>query len=144
MDLTGTDLSRDPAARRYQRLATEVDAEFAARPGELQTLEGPVSFGAGDALLTGEAGDRWPTSREQFEQTYQQIRPAADGRAARYRRRPSLAWARQMNAAFSVRIRDGRDVLRGNPGDWLVQHEPGRYAVVAASIFADTYSPLPD
>lgn len=141
LDLTGTDLARDPAARPFRRLSTEVTVEFAAGPGHLATLEGPVSFQAGDALVTGTAGERWPIRAATFRQSYDLVAPARDGTPARYRRRVTRAWARRYDVAFSIRIRDGQDVLRGQPGDWLVQHEPGRYAVVAGRIFAATYAP---
>ena len=36
----------------------------------------------------------------------------------------------------------GGDLLRGNPGDWLLQYAPGDYGVVEQGRFAQVYRPL--
>jgi len=141
-DLTGCDLARDAYARRARKRPLPVAVEFAARPGVVQTLEGPVRFRGGDALLTGIAGERWPIGRVRFDAAYEPIPPTVAGSPGRYRRRPLVVWARCMARPFRVRVGWAGDALHGRPGDWLLQYGPGDYGIVAAALFAQTYDLL--
>jgi hypothetical protein len=136
------DLATDRAARRARKRATHVDVEFAAAPGVVATREGDVRYAAGDALLTGAAGDRWPVSRAYFDAAYEPIAPLRAGGDGRYRKRPVVVLAKQMSAPFTIALADGRGTLRGRRGDWLVQYAPGDCAVVAQRVFAATYELL--
>lgn len=148
------DLRTDPLARRAVRLPVSVLVEFAGAPGVLVTLEGPVSYQRGDALVTSDAGERWPVTREVFERSYeaeaadtagmpgpapQSVESAGAIQAPRYRKRQMPVLARRMDHAFEVRVGSGQDPIRGQPGDWLLQYEPGRHGIVAAERFAQTY-----
>lgn len=131
------DLANDPLARRYLKTAM-VTVEFAKVSGELETLEGIVHFKIGDALLTGENGERWPVTRRAFDQMYEH---ASDQAKNIYRKKTDIfVFAKQMPIAFSVLINEGEAQLQGKPGDWLVQHSIGNYGVVAEKIFLKTYS----
>ncbi len=155
-DLTGADLARDPLARRARKRPLPVAVEFATADGVLDTLEGPVRYRAGDALLTGVAGERWPVGRARFEATYEPeatcepeaicepLPPGAGGAAGRYRRRPQVVLARRMDEPFRVRVGHAADTLRGRPGDWLLQYGPADYGIVAADLFARSYELLDD
>src|SRR5262245_708296 len=123
-DMTGIDLAAG-LGMEARKLPVDVVVEFAATPGQLQTLEGPVGYAAGDALLTGSVGDRWPVRREKFMQTYA---PAGDGRSGEpgiYRKRPLVVHALQMQERFTVTVGPGSSTIKGRPGDWLVQYSPG-------------------
>lgn len=140
--MTSTDLRDDPAARRARKLALDMTAEFAAGSGTLVTPEGPVAYTQGDALLTGVEGERWPVSRQRFDETYEPIAPLRPGKPGRYRKRPLVVWAKQLREAFSVELDGGRGTLGGQPGDWLLQYAPGDLGVVNATAFAKTYELL--
>src|ERR1022692_541358 len=136
------DLSEDRAARRARKRAVEVQVEFAATGGTLSTMEGPVTYSAGDALLTGTEGERWPVARDTFDLNYAPVAPTRPGKPGRYRKRPLIVWAKLMTEAFDVTLDRDRGSLRGEPGDWLVQYAPADFSVVSARIFAQTYELL--
>ena len=136
------DLSEDRAARRARKRAVEVQVEFAATGGTLSTMEGPVTYSAGDALLTGTEGERWPVARGTFDLTYAPVAPTRPGKPGRYRKRPLIVWAKLMTEAFDVTLDRDRGSLSGEPGDWLVQYAPADFSVVSARVFAQTYELL--
>lgn len=140
--MTMVDLAADRDARRARKRAVSVSVEFAERTGTLTTLEGPVAYGRGDALLTGSHGERWPVPRERFDATYDAQAPLRPGKPGRYIKRPLLVWARQLREPFDVSLDADRGTLHGEPGDWLVQYAPGDQGVVGASIFAESYELL--
>jgi PGDYG protein len=140
--MSDADLSVDRSARRARKRAIAVTVEFAKDDGTLPTIEGPVAFRRGDALLTGAHGDRWPVSRERFDATYEPQSPLRSGKAGRYVKRPLLVWAKQLYEPLDVPLDAGRGTLHGEPGDWMVQYAPGDHGVVAAAIFAESYELL--
>ena len=132
------DLAGDESATHWRKLPQLVQVAFARTPGTLTTLEGPVHYAAGDALLTGMAGDRWPVRRAGFETRYVPAPDTPAGADGAYLKQPLPVLARQIDAAFAVRLPDGQ-VLQGKPGDWLVQYGPGDQAIVADALFHATY-----
>ncbi|MEO8740795.1 MAG: PGDYG domain-containing protein [Casimicrobiaceae bacterium] len=136
------DLSVDCGARRARKRALVVTTEFAEANGTLTTLEGPVAYQRGDALLTGDHGERWPVPRARFDTTYEAQAPLRPGKPGRYLKRPLLVWAKQLRERIEVRLDANRGMLHGEPGDWLVQYAPGDQSVVAAVIFAESYELL--
>jgi hypothetical protein len=140
--VSDVDISADPAARRAQKCPVEVAVEFAATVGTLATREGPVPYRRGDALLTGIEGERWPVTRRTFDASYEALAPLRPGKPGRYRKHPLVVWAKPMREPFTVTRDQGRGVLRGEAGDWLVQYAPGDQGVVGAALFAQTYELL--
>jgi len=136
------DLAHDPVARRARKRPVAVAVQFASTPGTLPTPEGDVRYDAGDALVSGKAGDRWPVPRARFLATYDPIAPTASGQDGAYRKRVALVHARRMEQPFAVTLSDDRGTLRGEAGDWLVQYAPGDLAVVDGAIFGQTYELL--
>jgi hypothetical protein len=134
------DLERDPAARRFTRLSLPCEVEIAAQSGVLETLEGAVTYAAGDALVTGVTNERWPIKRARFDATYDAMPGTSHGESGWYRRHADQVIAKQMNEAFSVPL-GAHGELRGQPDDWLVQYADGGLAVVATHIFLKTYTP---
>ena len=47
-----------------------VDFEFAMEDGEIETLEGRMTYQKGDAIITGVKGEKYPCRRDIFNQTY--------------------------------------------------------------------------
>jgi uncharacterized protein (DUF2237 family) len=138
LDLQNPDLSADPEARPALKDET-VQVEFAAAAGELTSAVGLNRYRRGDALITGSTGDRWCVSRERFDAKYDPVAPTSRGGAGPYRNRPALVLARQMDCDFSVSRTAGGDLLRGRPGDWLVQYAPGDHGIVERSRFERVY-----
>lgn len=136
------DLRGDTGARHARRRESVVDVRFARTPGVLVTREGPVRHAAGDALLTGAAGERWPVRRAVFELHYRAAPGTLAGGDGRYLRNPQQVLALQLDAARTVATRGG-DPLQGRAGDWLLQYAPGEFGIVSADIFAATYELQP-
>ena len=139
--LQHVDLRTDPAARPFVKDET-VHVDFAPQAGELMSLEGPIRYAPGDALISGSAGHRWVVSRERcIGGDVLCIETLAQGQAGAYRNRPSVVLAKQMREAFSMARSEAGDVLHGQAGDWVLQYAPGDYGVVQARRFAKVYRP---
>ena len=138
LHLTNVDLTLDPAAAYY--LKTEVvQVVFALEPGELISLEGPNKYQTGDAIITGCTGDRWSVDRHRFDAKYQAVAPTQDGNDGDYTAKPVPVLAKQIHEPFTAARSAGRDVLRGEAGDWLMQYGPGDFGVCGQSRFARVY-----
>ncbi|MGH9047599.1 MAG: PGDYG domain-containing protein [Acidimicrobiales bacterium] len=118
-----------------------VSVVFAGSDGMLETLEGPVPYARGDAVVTGVGRERWPIPREAFFERYESQPPTVSGADGRYVSRPNTLFAVQLTddeAGSPVTTTSG-GVLVGKAGDWLVQYAAGDFGVVDQQIFADTY-----
>ena len=138
LTLAHIDLATDPAAARYLKVET-VTVTFARQPGELASLEGPNRYQAGDALITGSTGSRWSVARQRFDARYQAVAPTRAGQDGPYAARPVPVLAKQFEQAFSAARSNGGDLLRGEPGDWLLQYAPGDFGVAAQQRFTQIY-----
>lgn len=127
MDLAG--------AAIYHALPVEVDAQIAQAAGEIQTLEGPQAYAAGDALVTGTQGERWPVRAAEFARRYEPV----PGRADRYRKRRLQVRAQQVADSVTVHAPSGA-VLQARPGSWIVHGDDGAISVVDEHIFPVTYA----
>lgn len=130
--------SRDPRSVRARKREYPVQVRFAPADELVPTREGPVHAHAGDAIVTGAAGEQWPVRPAMFHARYRPLAPLAAGQAGTYLSQPIDVVALPMHAAFAVDLADG-DRLLGLPGDWLVEYGDGGLAIVAASIFPTTY-----
>lgn len=136
--LEAPELGTDPDTRKVFKQET-VSVEFALDAGVIQSTVGPNRYSPGDALVTGDTGDRWSVSRNRFDAKYRPEPPTLLGQAGRYRNVPVTVLAKRMSVAFTVARSAGGDVLRGDPGDWLVEYAPGDYGVVAQARFDKIY-----
>lgn len=130
------DLARDPRAWRVLKRPVVVAVRFAVKDGTCATLEGPVRYRRGDALVTGTVGEQWPIARERFDKTYERV---AEGQ---YRKRPAVAYALRLQTAMRVPLGDEGDVLEARQGDWLLQYDDGGYGIVDAEVFEQAYEVL--
>ena len=138
LHLTDIDLEQDPEAAHY--LKTEVvQVVFALAQGELISLEGPNQYQVGDAIITGCTGDRWSVDRHRFDAKYQAVAPTQDGQDGAYTAKPVPVLAKQINEPFTAARSAGRDVLKGEAGDWLMQYGPGDFGVCGKSRFERVY-----
>jgi hypothetical protein len=138
MHFDNPELTLDPAAVRIIKDEL-VSVEFANSAGALESAVGPNRYARGDALLTGSTGDRWCVSRDRFEAKYRAEAPTAPGEAGRYRNVPVPVLAKRIPVAFTVVRTAGGDLLRGEPGDWLLEYAPGHHGVVARARFDSVY-----
>jgi len=135
------DLSIDNDVARYRKVGT-VLVEFASADCVIQTLEGEVNCAAGDAILTGVQGERWPVARAHFDEMYEPAGEFVHGCNGQYRKKSSAyTLAKKMDAPFIVRVGQG-DVIHGESGDWLTQYADGQQGVVADEIFSKTYQEI--
>ncbi len=139
-DLTGKDLASAPGSLKVRKKAVVVLVRFAQKPGLAETREGPVPYETGDALITGATGEIWPVRPKHFQKNYA---PLIQGKSAdgEYVALSNEAWGLQAHEPFSVSLPEGA-ILRGRPGDWLMQYGPGEYGIVGAELFEDLYETI--
>jgi PGDYG protein len=135
------DLAVDPRALRVCKKPIPVQVEFAVAEGTCGTLEGPVRFRAGDAIVTGVRGERWPVSRDAFLSAYQAVPPTQTGRDGVYRKGAASAHAMRLEERQDVPVGWQNDPLHGEPGDWLLQYADGSRGVLRDQIFRESYEP---
>jgi hypothetical protein len=128
---------------KVQKRPIPVRVEFASKSGSEQTIEGPVAYSLGDALLTGVAGERWPIRRAHFETTYVALSPTKMGEDGYYLKQPLIVDAEQVIRPTVVDLDTKSGSLIARPGDWLVTAPTGRRWVVADDIFQETYISMP-
>ena len=147
-----------PSPTWVQKRPLAVDVHFAVQSdltrtdnpynkGHIRTQETPagdagVAFTAGDAILTGTAGESWPIAKATFETTYAPAGGSRMGQDGKFFKKPLPVLGVQMKEPFAVTASWGR--LEGKPGDWLVQYdEVGRdFGIVDQGIFEQTYERL--
>ncbi|RME60070.1 hypothetical protein D6779_02830 [Candidatus Parcubacteria bacterium] len=134
------DLDKHPKAKNARKKPVPVTVRFACKAGMIQTQEGSVEYGVGDAICTGVEGEQWPIQRHRFEATYEPMDGQAMGEDGRYVKRPVPVRVLRMDAPFYVETGWGR--LEGKAGDWLVEYGPADRGVVSSAIFDKTYELL--
>ena len=113
--------------------ALPVPFSFLTADAVIQTLEGPVSAKAGDALMTGVKGEQWPIQGEKFGKTYDIV---GAGLAAK---KKVVVEVQEMDTEFSVFVSWANSTLVGKPGDFKVTYGPNDEGVVEREIFFSTY-----
>jgi hypothetical protein len=116
---------------------------FAPQGGTCDTLEGPVGYRTGDAVLTGVRGEHWPVRRDLFLASYSPEPPTEAGQDGLYRKNPSVALALQLDRDTRVPVGWQPDALHGHPGDWLLRYDDGSHGVLQDAIFRETYEAAP-
>jgi hypothetical protein len=128
----------DPRKVRARKRERSVQVRFALADEIIKTREGPVKAHAGDAIVTGGAGEQWPMPPQTFAARYRPQAPLAAGEPGTYLSLPIEVLAVRIRTAFTVDLPDDQRLL-GKAGDWLVSYEDGSLAIVAAKIFPMTY-----
>jgi hypothetical protein len=137
------DLTVDPRALRVCKNPDPVPVTIASTDGACETLEGTVRYRAGDAILTGIQGERWPVQRELFLASYEPVAPTVAGTDGLYRKAPSVTRALRLRRAVRVPVGWQNDPLRGRRGDWLLLYTDGSHGVARDSVFRASYGPAP-
>ncbi len=141
LELRNIDLTTDPFAESYVKTEI-VTVAFARQEGELLSLEGPNRYLPGDALISGSTDSRWSVSRHRFDAKYEAMPPTMAGEDGGYRARPISILAKQIAEAFITARSAGGDVLRGSPGDWLLQYGPWDFGIAEHHRFAQVYKKI--
>jgi hypothetical protein len=128
---------------RARKLERTVRARFAPQDCVVHTAEGAVRARAGDAIVTGTAGEEWPVPIKSFAAAYRPLGATAMGAPGEYRRLPKPVLAARMQSTFAVVLVDGQSRLSGGAGDWLVDYGDGTLGVIADAIFMTTYEIAP-
>ena len=108
--------------------------EIAQQPGTVQTLEGTVTYQAGDYIMTGPKGEQYPISPAKFRELKDD---AGDG----------ICYPKKIIKLAKLADHDGSLILKYNGSklnytageDYIVRHGPGDYGAVKKDIFAQTY-----
>lgn len=137
-DCNGIDLASVPDSVRVRKKPNVFQVRFATTAGVAETREGPVPYAAGDALVTGTAGEIWPVAPAHFMGSYQPVSPGEYGRDGFFTTLPVEALALQPQMPFKVTLAGGM-VLHGDTGDWLMRYADGSYGIVGQDIFAALY-----
>ena len=132
------DLEVDPRAVRVIKRPINIKVTFAKADGICQTLEGPVDYLSGDAILTGIANENWPVVRAMFDKRYEPAEGTAFGSDGNYVKKPLEVFALRLEMQLDVTLAAG-GVLHGETGDWLLQYGPTDYGIVRDDIFRSTY-----
>lgn len=138
------DLAADPRALRVRKRPEPVQVAFASTDGVCETLEGPVHYQNGDAILTGVRQERYPIRRDLFMAGHTPVPPTAMGQDGLYLKEPTVSLALRLDRALAVPVGWQSDPLQGRPGDWLLRYADGSHGVVQDSIFRASYGPAPD
>ena len=120
-----------------------MQVEFATQAGVVETREGPVRCYAGDAILTGVEGERWPIVREKFLNMYEATPPTVAGESGIYTKRPFPVRCAYVEEPLQISLSSGLGVLNAEKGDILIQYAEGDFAVISESVFKKTYRKLP-
>lgn len=128
-----------PGVLSVQSLPAQRNVSFAEGPGICETLEGPVRYDKGDAIITGNDGEQWPISYVEFEARY---KPSAGGKLGEngpYEKISRRALAVQLTGSKSVILSRSRGVLRGKKGDWIVDYGGQDLSVIQERLFETYY-----
>ncbi len=136
-----TDPSHDPRRVLVSKRRVRVAVAFATSTGSLETLEGRVAYRAGDAIVTGGAGERWPVPRATFFATYRPLVGGEGGRDGLYESLPQTSWAVHLDEAEGPLrvVTSTGSALLAQSGDWIVERRPGDLHVVNRDLFPSLY-----
>jgi hypothetical protein len=128
-----------PGVVRVENLPVERDVLIVDAAGSHATPEGHVRYDVGDAIVKGERGDSWPVARATFCELYEPVAGTVGGKAGRYRKKSRGFLAMPLLERSRVDLSDGRGVLTGGAGDWIVDYGKGDLAIVRAEAFSRLY-----
>jgi PGDYG protein len=137
-----SEVGASPRRVKARKRERAVQVRFALAACTIESPEGVVQARAGDAILTGTAGEQWRVSRARFPGKYHPLPPTAAGEDGTYISTPIDVLAVPLAQAFTVVLADGESRLYGHPGDWLVDYGDGSFGVVAARLFPTIYEIL--
>lgn len=133
-----------PGVRTVRSREMTRKVSFATANGVLETREGPVLHRKGDAIVTGEEGEKWPISLSFFRKTYEPTGKYTFGQDGDYRKIPSTAIALRLTGPRTVALSSGRGAMSGKAGDWLIDYGSGDLSIVGDKQFEAYYELVSD
>lgn len=121
---------------QYVKLPIVVAAERTWIEVELLTREGLEQAKAGDWIVTGGGGERWPMSNSTFIERYNPI----EGTPGKFLAKPITVSAEQLEAPLVLDTKWGQQSAVA--GDWLITSLDGSQHVCDAEAFARTYKSI--
>lgn len=125
------DWFKDDSFQTFKK-ASPIQYQIAREPGTIETLEGPVSYEAGHAIITGPKGEQYPITKEKFTTLYN----IDSETEATPKKIPKLAKLADHNGTIHTSWGD-LNYTTGN--DYIVRHGPNDYGAVKSDIFQQTY-----
>lgn len=113
--------------------------QFPDSSGILKTPEGYVRYEKDDVIVT-DNGHSWPLSREYFIENYHSKESEAGSNI--YIKKPSKVRAVQLNSTRRLDLIEGKGLLFGNEGDWLVDYGNQHQSIVSKDDFDRLYTIL--
>lgn len=126
------DWFKDGGFQTYKR-PTPVPYKRAIEPGTIETLEGPVNYGAGFYIMTGPKGEQYPIPPEKFKTLYD----LNDDGTASPKKIVKVAKVADHNGSVDTSWGEKLNYTAGN--DVIVRHGHNDYGVVKQDIFDKTY-----
>ena len=123
----------------YRSRPVELSVEISDRAQNIDTLEGLVLCQAGDAIVTGVKGERYPVPADKFRHKFKPLRDTVPNTSGRYTKSSKVVKAAQLHGSMNVPLVGERGVLEGKPGDWCVWYSETDFAIVAGNIFPALY-----
>lgn len=139
LDLNHVDLSSDPESVVAIKRPIPVPVRFAANPGTIDTLEGPVAYKAGAAILRGVKGESWPLAAQRFKRLYEPLPGTKVGCDGLYRKKPARVRAKRISSSFYVNVGAQHQPITGRAGDWLIQYSRRKRSVISDEVFRASY-----
>lgn len=131
-NITDAWFNNDQAFDTFKK-PSPVKYQLADKPGNLETLEGPVSYQAGYYIMTGPKGEQYPITPEKFNNLYDDN---GNGTATP---KKILKKARLADHNGVVKTSWGDDLHYTAGNDYIVRHGDGDYGAVKREIFIQTY-----
>lgn len=138
LDLSRVVMGAHGNGAEYERMPLLFNVFFVIEPGKIESLEGLISYQAGDAIITGVNHEQWPVSKEKFPCLYLPLPGQYYGNNGQYLRRTTKVWASQIEHPFFIQ-RPGDCKINGHAFDWLIQDSNMDNRIVADGIFQKTY-----
>lgn len=138
-DLVFSGLSSLSGTKEVRSIPVERKIKFQNLPGIIATSEGPVRFDKGDAVAEDSDGSLWPIGRNYLEKNYKPAEGIVFGQDGVYIKQSRTVIALELTENRRVDLSQGRGILFGEVGDWLIDYGEGEVAVVNKDRFKALY-----
>ena len=138
-DMISTGLTGVKGSLSAKSIPVEHPFVIARHPGIIRTPEGPVRYEAGDAISNYETGLNWAISKSYFEKYYEPSDGYKFGTDGIYQKKPQTVLVFELQQTRRLDFRDGRGVLFGEKGDWMVDYGNGELSIVRKDQFTNLY-----
>jgi hypothetical protein len=138
-DLVFNGLSSFSGTKNVRSIPIERKIKFQNSSGIIATSEGPVRFDKGDAVAEDSDGSLWPIGRNYLEKNYKPAEELVFGQDGIYIKQSRSVIALELTENRRVDLANGRGILFGEVGDWLIDYGEGEVAIVNKDRFKALY-----